>query len=69
MQVQSLVWEDPLEDGTANSSSGLAREISRTEGPAGLQSLGLQRVGHNLATQKYNKCTCILLTVGLLTSL
>ena len=69
MQVQSLVWEETLEDGMANSSSVLAWEISRTEGPAALQSLGLQRVGHNLVTQKYNKCTCIILTVGLLTSL
>ena len=32
-------------------SSILAWEISRTEEPGGLQSLGLQRVGHDLATK------------------
>ena len=68
-QVQSLVWEDPLEKGMANSSSVLAWEISQTEEPGGLQSLGLQRLRHTLATQQHNKCTSIILTVGLLTSL
>ena len=45
--VQSLVWEDPLEKGMAIHSSILAWEIPCTEEPGGLQSMGLQRVGHD----------------------
>ena len=45
--VQSLSWEDPLEKGMATHSSILAWEIPWTEGPGGLQSMGLQRVGHD----------------------
>ena len=45
-QVQSLVWEDPLEKGMATHSSILTWRIPWTEEPHGLQSLGLQRVGH-----------------------
>ena len=41
--------EDPLEEEMATHSSILAWEILRTEEPAGLQSMGFQRVGHNLA--------------------
>ena len=48
--VQSLSWEDPLEKGKATHSSILAWRISWTEEPGRLQSLGSQRVGHNLAT-------------------
>jgi len=43
MQVESLGWEK----GTATHSSILAWGISWTEKPGGLQSLGLQRVGHD----------------------
>ena len=39
-------WEDPLEKGMATHSSILAWEIPWTEDPGGLQSMGLQRVGH-----------------------
>ena len=46
MWVQSLVQEDPLEKGIATHSSILAWKISWTEKPDGLQSIGLQRVGH-----------------------
>ena len=46
-QVQSLDWEDPLEKAMATHSSILAREIPQTEEPGGLQSMGLQRVGHD----------------------
>ena len=46
-QVQSLVQEDPLEKETATHSSILAWEIPWAEEPAGLQSMGSQRVGHN----------------------
>ena len=45
--VQSLVWEDPLEEGMATHSSILAWRIPWTEDPGGLQSIGLQRVGHD----------------------
>ena len=40
-----LAWEDPLEEGMATHSSTLARRISWTEEPGGLQSTGLQRLG------------------------
>ena len=46
-QVWSLGQEDPLEKGMATHSSILALENPWTEGPGGLQSLGLQRVGHD----------------------
>ena len=42
--VQSLGWEDPLEENMATHSSILAWEIPWTEEPGGLQSTGLQRV-------------------------
>ena len=45
--VQSLDQEDPLEKEMATHSSILAWEIPRTEGTGRLQSMGLQRVGHN----------------------
>ena len=45
--VQFLGQEDPLEKGLATHSSILAYRISWTEEPSGLQSLGLQRVGHD----------------------
>ena len=41
--VQSLGREDPLEKGMATHSSILAWKIPWTEGPGGLQSMGLQR--------------------------
>ena len=47
MWVQSLSKEDPLEEGMAAHSSILAWRIPWTEEPGGLQSMGLQRVGHN----------------------
>ena len=45
--VQSLSWEDPLEKGMATHSSILTWEIPWTEGPGGLQFMGLQRVGRD----------------------
>ena len=47
MQIQSLVWEDPLEEDMATHSSILAWRIAWTEEPGVLQSMGLQRVGHD----------------------
>ena len=41
-QVQSLGWEDPLEEGMATHPSILAWEIPLTEDPGGLQSMGSQ---------------------------
>ena len=47
MWVQSLGQEDPLEEDMATHSNILAWRISWTEEPGGLQSMGLQRVGHD----------------------
>ena len=45
--VQSLGWEDPLEEEMATHSSILALEMPGTEESGGLQPTGSQRVGHN----------------------
>ena len=45
--VRSLGLEDPLEKEMATRSSILAWEIPWTEEPGVLQSMGLQRVGHD----------------------
>ena len=45
--VRSLGREDPLEKEMATHSSALAWKIPWTEEPDGLQSMGLQRVGHD----------------------
>ena len=45
--VQTLDQEDPLERGMATHSSILAWRIAGTEEPGGLQSMGLERVGHD----------------------
>ena len=47
-----LSWDDALEKEMAAHSSILAWEISWTEEPGGLQSMGSQRVQHNLATKQ-----------------
>ena len=44
MWVQSLSEEDPLEEEMATYSSILAQKTPWTEEPAGLQSMGSQRV-------------------------
>ena len=51
MWVQSLGQEDPLEKEMAAHSSILAWEIPWPEEPDGLQSMGSQRVGHDLVTK------------------
>ena len=43
--VQSLGWEDPLEEGMATHSSVLAGRIPWTEERGRLQAMRLQRVG------------------------
>ena len=45
--VQSLCQEDPLEKGMATHSSILAWRIPWAEEHGRLQSMGLQRVGHD----------------------
>ena len=46
-QVQSLGWEDLLEKEMATHSSILAWKIPWMEESGRLQSMGLQRVGHD----------------------
>ena len=45
--VPSMGQEDPLEKGMAMHPSILAWKIPWIEEPGGLQSMGLQRVGHD----------------------
>ena len=45
--VRSLGWEDPLEKEMAVHSSTVAWKIPWTEETGTLQSMGLQRVGHD----------------------
>ena len=44
--VESLDWENTLEEGKAIHSSILAWRIPWIEEPGRLKSIGLQRVGH-----------------------
>ena len=44
---RSLDSEDPLEEKMATHSNILAWKIPWIEEPGGLQSMGLQRVGHD----------------------
>ena len=57
--VQSLGWEDPLEKEMATHTSILAWEIPQTEVSGGLQSMGWQRVGHDLATKQQQRPTTV----------
>ena len=50
--VPSFGQENPLEEEIATCSSILAWKIPWTEEPAGLQSMGLQRVGHDLVSKQ-----------------
>ena len=50
-RVRSLGQKDPLEKEMATHSSILAWKISWTEEPRKLQTMGLQKVGHHLATK------------------
>ena len=52
-QVWFLHWEDPLEKGMAIQISILAWKIPCREEPGGLQSMGLQRVGHHWVTNTH----------------
>ena len=46
-EVQSLGWEDPLEEGMVTHSSILAWRIPWTEETGGLQPIGSQTVRHD----------------------
>ena len=50
--VRSLGWEDPLEKEMAIHSSTISWKIPWTEEPGRLQSMGLQRVGHDLTSYR-----------------
>ena len=54
-QVQALGQEDPLEKETATHSSIFAWEVPWTGEPGGLQSMGSQRVKHNLVTLRLHE--------------
>ena len=53
--VRSLGREDALEKEMATHSSNIAWKIPWTEEPGRLQSMGLQRVGHDRATSLSKK--------------
>ena len=48
-----LGWDYPPEKGMSTHSSILAWRIPVTEEPGGLQSMGSQRVGHDLSNLAY----------------
>ena len=52
--IQSLGWEDLLEEGMATYSSVVAWRILWTEEPGRQQSTGSQRVGRDLVTRSPN---------------
>ena len=54
-QVRSLGREDLLTNEMATHSSILAWEIPWTEEPGGLQSMGLEGVGHDLAAKQQQR--------------
>ena len=53
--VWSLDQEDPLEKGIVTHSSILAWRTPWTEEPGGLQCMGLQRAGHDWATNTLSR--------------
>ena len=61
---ETMVWalhqEDPLEEGVATHSTILAWRVPQTEEPGGLQSIELQRVGHDWRDSTH-VCVSILL--------
>ena len=53
MQVQSVAQEDPLD----KAMVFLPGKFHGESHPVGLQSMGLQRVGHNLVTKQQYSCS------------
>ena len=66
MQLQSLGWEDPLEKEMATHYSILAWEIPRIEELGGLQSMGSQRVRHDLVTKQQQTIAFLLASLTLM---
>ena len=66
MQVRSLGGEDLLEGEMATHSSILAWKVSWTEEPGGLQSKGLQKIGHDRARRDADKMIGIKLDMNVL---
>ena len=52
-QVWSVGWEDTLEKGMSTHFSILTWKIPWKKEPAGLQFMGLQRVGHDWMTNTF----------------
>ena len=55
---QRMRWMDGITD-TMNMNLGKLREMGRTKRPGMLQSMGLQKVRHDWATEQYNNNTLI----------
>ena len=51
MRIQSLGWEDPLEEEMATHSGVFVWKILWTEKPGRLQSMGPQRARHDWVTE------------------
>ena len=66
--VQSLGGEDPLDKEMVTHSSILAWRIPWTKEPGGLQSMGLQRIGHNLVIKQQQQQQQLLLVSPVLFS-
>ena len=62
--VRALGQEDLLEKEMATHSSILAWKIPWTEEPGRLQSMGLQRVGHDVATSLFTSLSHPYMTTG-----
>ena len=62
MQVRSLGQEDSLEKEMATHSSTVAWEISWTEEPGRLQSMGPQRVGYNLVAKQRKQASTVVIS-------
>ena len=60
MQVQSLGWEDPLEEGMATHFSVLAWRIPWTEEPAGYSPLGRKESDMIEALSQHVVCMSIM---------
>ena len=68
MRVPSQGWEDSLEEEMATYSSILTGRIPWTEEPGGPQSIGLQRVLHNIAkTQAIYRFSAIKMPIAYFT--
>ena len=62
--IQSLAQENLQEKGMATHSSILVWEIPWTEEPVGLQSMGSQRIKHELATRQQQQIVTLQSCVG-----